>query len=337
MLGGLRERLGMGPSVVTGLNWGQNIIKLILAVVVPFYAVWFGSQAAYYVFELEERMVTEMLGVGLAIWGACLMIYVAHIKQQAAGYLSFPSSKWRFSETQVICVDLVIKEGDIEKIGEISESNPGATWYVYRLTFPFHIGYEDPVRGLTFFKRAYWLLPHEWEDQFFFREGGEIFYGGIPISHPRAEDVSLHVYPYHRWEINERERIPVCKLQDSKAHYQATVGALPETDSIMRGEQPGAEDIQRSKEASLIKDNIGLRLERETISDEFTAHLTESFSIQDTRKEMLEDFKRRYGNIMRAKKKMRWRILNTKNLFLLGLLVLAFLVVYFMYIVPNLG
>lgn len=324
----LREKLGFKESAVTGLDWGRNVIKLVAVIVVPFYLIWGLSQVSYYVWKVDEMVVTMQLAIGLSFWGSGIYGYMAHVKQQAAGYLSFPASKWRFSETQVAAIDLVVRENEIEYIGKI------AGFFVYLLTFPFMIGYFHPQKGILAFNRVYWLLPAEWEHQFFFRIGGEIWYGGFPISHPKAEDVSLHVYPYERWEINKRELIPICLVHDSKLHYQATMKKLPELIAQQLGRKPSPGTIQRAKESTLIKRNIELEREADVIGGELDSKLKESFSIEGTRRKMVADHKRRYGNVLRAQEPWRWKIFNIKILAFLALVVIAAAVVYSFYVAP---
>lgn len=351
----LKEKLGFKESAVTGLNWGRNVLKLVAVVVVPFYLIWGLSQWSYYVWKVDEMMVTMELAIGLSFWGSGIYGYMAHVKSQAASMLSFPASKWRFSETQVAAIDLVLPEGSIEYIGRLNgnkgsesteeesteelnvEDSEELGHYVYRLTFPFMIGYSHPTRGILGFNRSYWLLPAEWEKQFHFRSGGEIWFGGFPISHPKAEDVSLHVYPYERWEINRRELIPVCLVHDSKLHYQATMDKLPERLAQQLGKKPEPKDIQRSKESALIKENIELEREAHVIGEELNAKLSESFSIRKVRKQMLADHKRRYGHVLRAEEPWRWKLLNLRFLGFVALIVIAAVVVYSFYLAPMMG
>jgi len=334
----LREKLGFKESAVTGLNWGRNVLKLVAVVVVPFYLIWGLSQWSYYVWEVDEMVVTMQLAIGLSFWASGIYGYMAHVKGEAASMLSFPASKWRFSETQVAAIDLVLPEGAIEYIGRLNgDEKDKLGHYVYRLTFPFLIGYNHPTRGILGFNRTYWLLPAEWEKQFHFRSGGEIWYGGFPISHPKAEDVSLHVYPYERWEVNRRELIPVCLVHDSKLHYQATMGKLPEVLAQQLGKKPEPKDIQRAKESALIKENIELNLEVKTIGEELESKLTESFSIKKVRQKMLADHKRRYGHVLRAEEPWRWKLLNLKTLGFMALIVIAAVVVYSFYLAPMMG
>ena len=312
----------MGPSVVTGLNWGKNVVKLVIVVVLPFYAVWGLSQWSYYVWELDEMIVTAQLGMGISFWLSGIYGYFSHVKNKAASMLSFPASKWRFSETQVSVIDLVVEEACVEYIGWIDG------FYAYRLTFPFLIGHNHPELGLLAFNRVYWLMSAEWEDQFFFRSGGEIWFGGFPISHPKAEDVSLHVYPYHRWEVNKRELIPVALVHDSKLHYQATMKKLPELVAIQLGKKPDPETLKRTMVASLTKENIGLSLQANSTEQELEATLKESHNIVKVRKKIQADHKRRYGNILRYEEPMRWKLINARNLFFLGLIIVGALAIY---------
>lgn len=271
-------------------------------------------------------IVTAQLGMGISFWLSGIYGFYSHVSKQASEMLSFPSSKWRFSETQVNVIDLVLPEASVEYIGWIDG------FYVYRLTFPFLIGYNHPEMGLLAFNRAYWLMGAEWDKQFYFRSGGEIWFGGFPLKHSKAEDVSLHVYPFHRWEVNERELLPVCLVHDSKLHYQNTMKKLPEVVSIQLGKTPGPQAIQRTKEAALIKHNIELKLQASTVQEELDSKLLESFNIKEVRKKMIADHRRRYGNILRAEEPWRWKVINAKTLFLLGVLVLAAIVVYSYYL-----
>ena len=126
-------------------------------------------------------------------------------------------------------------------------------------------------------------------------------------------------------------------VHDSKLHYQATMNKLPERLAQQLGRKPEPKDIQRAKESALIKENIELQLEANTVGGELEAKLSETFSIKKVRKQMIADHKRRYGHVLRAEEPWRWRLLNLRFLGFVALIVIAAVVVYSFYLAPMMG
>ena len=136
-----------------------------------------------------QDYVMMILGVGMAVWIAGVYGVHAHMKMEAAENLVFDQAKWRFDEDTVTTVDVFIPKDAIVYKGKLGEDK-----LVYRVgPFKSAIGYLHPTLGLISFTRADWILPAKWNDTFFFKPGGEVWWGGIPITHPETEGLVLHV------------------------------------------------------------------------------------------------------------------------------------------------
>ena len=123
-----------------------------------------------------------ILGVGMAIWIAGVYGFHSHMKMEAADNLVFDQAKWRFDRNTVTTVDVFIPKDAIQYKGQLGEGK-----HVYRIgPFKTSIGYLHPNLGLLSFNRADWVLPAKWADTFFFKPGGEVWWGGIPLIHPNC-------------------------------------------------------------------------------------------------------------------------------------------------------
>ena len=249
-----------------------------------------------------------ILGVGMAVWIAGVYGVHAHMKMEAADNLVFDQAKWRFDEDTVTTVDVFIPKDAIVYKGKLGEGK-----LVYRVgPFKSAIGYLHPTLGLISFNRADWILPAKWNDTFFFKPGGEVWWGGIPIVHPNTEGLVLHV---KGWEHLMGEYIPTCEVADSTFHYKhGMAGINPKRMALTD------EDIEKSETLALKDEIINLRLENKDLAHHLDAALNESVPVEKIIRQRLSDIKRKYQDITRVEEPLKYRLLNLKTF---GILILA--------------
>jgi len=242
-----------------------------------------------------------ILGVGMAVWIAGVYGVHAHMKMEAAENLVFDQAKWRFDEDTVTTVDVFIPKDAIIYIGKLGEGK-----HVYRVgPFKSAIGYLHPTLGLISFTRADWILPAKWNDTFFFKPGGEVWWGGIPIVHPNCEGLVLHV---KGWEHLMGEYIPTCEVADSTFHYKhGMAGINPKRMSLTD------EDIEKSETLALKDEVINLRLKTKDLEHHLGKALDESIDQEKIFRQRLADTKRKVQDIMRVEEPLKYRILNLKT------------------------
>jgi len=242
-----------------------------------------------------------ILGVGMAVWIAGVYGVHAHMKMEAAEYLVFDQAKWRFDENTVTTVDIFIPKDTVQYIGKLGEGK-----LAYRLG-PFAnppIGYLHPDLGLISFRRADWVLPAKWNDTFFFKPGGEVWWGGIPLVHPNTEGLVLHV---KGWEDYMGEHIPTCEVADSTFHYKHSMAGInPKRMSLT------SEDIEKSQSLAYKRECIELRLKTKDLEHHLGKVLDESVDQEKIYRQRLADAKRKYVDIMRVEPGLRYKLLNLK-------------------------
>ena len=241
-----------------------------------------------------------ILGVGMAIWIAGVYGFHSHMKMEAADNLVFDQAKWRFDRNTVTTVDVFISKDAIQYKGQLGEGK-----HVYRVgPFKTSIGYLHPNLGLLSFNRADWVLPAKWADTFFFKPGGEVWWGGIPMVHPNTEGLVLHV---KGWNQKMGEYIPVCEVADSTFHY----------DHSMAGINPNRmnltdEDIDRAETTILKDENIDLHLKVKDLEHHLGKVLDDSVDQEKIYRDRLADAKRKYVDIMRVEPPLKYKLLNLK-------------------------
>ena len=263
-----------------------------------------------------------ILGVGMAVWIAGVYGVHAHMKMEAAENLVFDQAKWRFDEDTVTTVDVFIPKDAIVYKGKLGEDK-----LVYRVgPFKSAIGYLHPTLGLISFTRADWILPAKWNDTFFFKPGGEVWWGGIPIAHPNCEGLVLHV---KGWEHLMGEYIPTCEVADSTFHYKhGMAGINPKRMALTD------EDIEKSEVLALKDEVISLRLQCKDLQHHLGKALDETDNVEEIIKKRIEDYKKRHGDIMRAGEPWRTKIFNLKTfgIILVGIVILVILARFLGYI-----
>ena len=278
-----------------------------------FYLVWGVTNYLQYI-GVAQEIVMMILSVGIAIWIAGVYGFHSHMKMEAADNLVFDQAKWRFDRNTVTTVDVFIPKDAIQYKGQLGEGK-----HVYRVgPFKTSIGYLHPNLGLLSFNRADWVLPAKWADTFFFKPGGEVWWGGIPLVHPNTEGVVLHV---KGWENYMGEHIPTCEVADSTFHYKHGMAAInPKRMNLSN------EDIEQSQALSYKRECIELRLQNKDLEHHLGKVLDETDNVEEIIKQRIQDYKKRHGDIMRAGEQWRTKLLNLKTLAIaLGVIVIAIL------------
>ena len=261
--------------------------------------VWGVTNYLQYI-GVAQEIVMMILGVGMAIWIAGVYGFHSHMKMEAADNLVFDQAKWRFDRNTVTTVDVFIPKDAIQYKGQLGEGK-----HVYRVgPFKTSIGYLHPNLGLLSFNRADWVLPAKWADTFFFKPGGEVWWGGIPMVHPNTEGLVLHV---KGWNQKMGEYIPVCEVADSTFHY----------DHSMAGINPNRmnltdEDIDRAETTILKDENIDLHLKVKDLEHHLGKVLDDSVDQEKIYRDRLADAKRKYVDIMRVEPPLKYKLLNLK-------------------------
>jgi len=261
--------------------------------------VWGVTNYLQYI-GVAQEIVMMVLSVGMAIWIAGVYGFHSHMKMEAADNLVFDQAKWRFDRNTVTTVDVFIPKDAIQYKGQLGEGK-----HVYRVgPFKTSIGYLHPNLGLLSFNRADWVLPAKWADTFFFKPGGEVWWGGIPMVHPNTEGLVLHV---KGWNQKMGEYIPVCEVADSTFHY----------DHSMAGINPNRmnltdEDIDRAETTILKDENIDLHLKVKDLEHHLGKVLDDSVDQEKIYRDRLADAKRKYVDIMRVEPPLKYKLLNLK-------------------------
>ena len=283
-----------------------------------FYLVWGVTNYLQYI-GVAQEIVMMVLSVGMAIWIAGVYGFHSHMKMEAADNLVFDQAKWRFDENTVTTVDVSIPKDAIQYKGQLGEGK-----HVYRVgPFKTLIGYLHPDLGLRSFNRADWVLPAKWNDTFFFKPGGEVWWGGIPLVHPNTEGVVLHV---KGWENYMGEHIPTCEVADSTFHYKHGMAAInPKRMNLT------SEDIEESKALSYKQECIDLRLQNKDLANHLDKALGQSVHEEKLYRKQHEDWKRRHTDVLRTDEPLKYRIYNMKTAALIiGVIVVLVLLARFL-------
>jgi len=296
---GLKDRLGLGERIAV-YSEKDKMIKLILMILIPFYVVWGLFNILFFMkYQTESIMV---LICGFFAWGAGIVIVLNQRQIQAGTYHCFREATWRMTVTKRIKTDIYV-DRDIEYIGRVGG------YQVYKPHFPIALSFKHPHfnggKGITF-NTAFWLLPDKWEQTFFPVPECESWYGSLPVS-VKAEDLTLHNL---RWAEKKGEFIPVALVVDSNRHFEATMGR------VSLGEESNKVEVAQfvSEIASLTTENIDLALELAQEVQTNRGLLKATDNIVELTRAMVQDIKKRHGDIKRIPIPMRlrinWRLLS---------------------------
>ena len=298
VLKGLLERLGVGGPKV-GLDQQANSAKYMLIVAGPFYALLFLNMYLQSI-GVRQDYLMMILSMGFVTWIAGVYGIHSHMTKEACEYLVFDQAKWRFDENTAATVDVFIPKDGIQYIGKLGEGK-----LAYRIgPFPLSIGYKHPDLGLISFNRADWVLPARWNDTFFFKPGGEVWWKAIPMIHPNTEGLVLHV---KGWEDYMGEYIPTCEVADSTYHYKHGMAGINSKRMNLT-----SEDLEKSQALAYKRENIELRLKTKDLEHHLGKVLDESVDQEKIYRQRLADAKRKYQDIMRVEPPLKYKLLNLK-------------------------
>jgi hypothetical protein len=277
-----------------------NTVKYMAVMVGPLYALLFLNMYLQSI-GFRQDYLLMMMSMGFVTWIAGIYGIHSYMTKEACEDLVFDQAKWRFDENTVTTVDVFIPKDAVQYFGKIGEGK-----FAYRVgPFPSPIGYKHPDLGMISFNRADWVLPAKWNDTFFFKPGGEVWWKAIPVTHPNTEGLVLHV---KGWKEKMGEYIPTCEVADSTFHYKhGMAGVNPKRMSLTN------EDIDKLESTILKKENIELRLKTKDLEHHLGKVLDESVDQEKIYRERLADAKRKYVDIMRVEQPLKYRILNLKT------------------------
>jgi hypothetical protein len=304
----------------------ERMIRLILMILAPFYAVWGLFNFLFFMqYPVEWSVMT--LVCGFFAWGAGIVILMNQRQMEAGQYQCFRGATWRMSTTERIKADIYV-DAEGKDLGEIGG------YHVYKPHFPFALFFKHSTlnegKGVVFDK-AYWLCPDKWKETFFPISQQEAWFGSLPVS-VEAEDVTLHNL---RWIVkkstkagqNSNEYIPLALVTDSNRHFEATLGKVQ-----LKEEEKALEVAKWMCEiADLVTENMDLALETVAEAKGNQALIRNTDDIVRLVDEAMQDSKKRHGDIMRTPSPSRWQKINWRVLctvaIALGILSLIALVI----------
>jgi len=315
-------------GVHQGLGQTSNSIKMAALILLPLIVPWFIVQIFFT--KAEANLYTPIVFGG---WIACVVIYFFAKKAAASEYSVFPQSGWQFDDGQQIRYDIFVlpNRGEGQNGWEPITDNKGKPIVysdgsqLYKVTFKDKLAYQDPKRDLPdIFNQALWKLPSSWTDSFDFNGFGEVFFEGIFTTLTKCENIEVTVID---WDERAGSRIPICLISscswyhkmvrnlNGKAIKKAAMTKMEAKDAVI------AETKMRNN--SLATRNKYVEQEAE----EYSKHEPET--IKKLADDRLAAIAKRHGNIMNAKKPVWTRILNMKNLILLGVTILIVVIIFY--------
>lgn len=273
----------------------ERMVRLIIMILGPFYVVWFLFTALFYLQYYDLSGI--VIGCGLVIWVAGIVILMNQRQMEAARYECFRGLTWRMSTTDRLKADVYVSSK--EDIGTLGG------YCVYKPKFLFPQLYKHPNlnngEGIVF-DEAYWLLPDKWKKTFFPVTDQEAWYGSLPVS-VNAEDITLHNL---RWICFKGKYLPVALVIDSNFHLEVTLGRIQQKE-----EERETEIAQYTSQiADLVKENIDVGLEMTSEAQQNQALLKNTENIEELVEQRIEDIKKRHGDIKRIPTPSRWQKIN---------------------------
>lgn len=317
MLEGLKARMGISTEKVAEYSEKQKMVKLIMMILIPFYAVWFGFNFLFF-FEYPIEWSTVWLVCGLFSWGTGFVMLLNSRQMEASQYHCFRGLTWRMSVTDRIKGDIYVDQ-KIEYIGYLGG------FQVYKPHFPFALGYDHPNYnngdGISF-DDAYWFLPDKWEQTFFHIPQQEAWYGALPVS-VKGEDVTLHNIG---WGIKDGKYTPCALVVDSNRHFEATLGRC----KIETDKQAPLLATLMSQLATLTKDNIEVKLELASEVQTNRGLLKATETQEELVRERVQDIKKRHSDIKRMPTPWKFPKINYRLIVLLGMGISAIAFVWWL-------
>lgn len=277
-----------GSRGIKGLNSTENNLKMTGAVIGPFLAMWIGIQMF-----LPKALYEVSMSLAMGVWVAWIVILWAWCRSDAAGYIPFPQSKWRFPDGTCRTYDIKIGPDSWEKIVEFPDGK-----VAYKVYFSENFAYQDPdLPYLDVFNVAYWITPCDWDEAFKRRAFGEFFHKGVFVQHPACEDISVYVMD---WETKEGERFPICLINDCSFSYYKTLESYRAPDMTEQG-------INKSH-ALMVMYRDGRKREEKLLSH--AQYLEDRLVVAEHDRSI--DFKKASDNRLKAARARHSRIMDTK-------------------------
>lgn len=279
-----------------GLDQGKNSVGMMVLVMGPLYAFWFGLQL--FIPKPDQPLYA---GVGMVMWAAYVGAYYAWAKTDAASYESFPQSTWWFDKTHWKHFDLLVKHDGWEIIQRFKDGRIAALVH-----FADTYAYEDPLLAETrTFDEAYLILPTEKGHTFTFVSGGEIFHKNISISHRAGSPLSVHVVD---WEEEQGIYRPIGLVADSGWHFERTMkNAKALTTSSKYDALKTVYNYMANRHIQVKEHNVKL-----------VGELDALYKLSEKTDKLLhlrlQDLKRWYGHILRVKTGWRTKIFGVQTL-----------------------
>jgi len=312
------ERLPFrGAKGVKGLNATENNLKMTGAVVGPFLAMWL-----FIKMFLPDAMYDMAVTISLFAWLAWVVILWAWCRSDAAGFIPFPQSKWKFPDGTCKTFDVKVPPDSWERLADFPDGK-----IAYKVYFADAFAYQDPdLPYPDIFDMAYWILPCPWDKAFQRRAFGEFFHKGVFVQHPACEDISVYVLD---WETKEGERFPVCLINDCSHAYQQSLETFRAPDLSEQG-------ISKAH-ALMVLYRDGRKREEKLLSH--ARYLEDRLEISE--REASEDFKKSADNRLKAIRGRHARIMDTKpplitRIFNMKTVATALLVITFVLLVGKL-
>jgi hypothetical protein len=296
-----------------GLSQTDNNVKMAAIIIGPFLVIWILMQIF-----MPPQLSSISGAVTLGAWMVILIMLYAKNKISIADYLPFPAAHWRFPDGQQRQFDILIPKNGYEEITKEKQYSDGSR--LYRVRFKDKLQYEDPDRQFPdIFNQALWKTPSEWTKTFDRNAEGEIFIGGLFVSHPATENAEFAVVD---WDERGSSRIPVCVVTGCSYYYRRILSGqgreLPSTNNTTKDNKNALINELKIKLGKVEKRNEYLELENENYSRQ---EPSDSIELSDKR---VANFFKRHKTIMNAgKKSMLSRLINGKYIALFGILLLV--------------
>jgi len=298
-----------------GLSQTDNNVRMAAVIIGPFLIIWILTQIF---FPPELSSFTGAITLGT--WMIILLMLYAKNKISIADYLPFPAAHWRFPDGQQRQFDILIPKNGYEEITAPKQYSDNSR--LYRVRFKDKLQYVDPDRQFPdVFNQALWKTPAEWTKTFDRNAEGELFIGGLFVSHPATENAEFAVVD---WDERGSNRVPICVVTGCSYYYRRVLTGqgreLPNAANTAKDNRTALITDLKVKLAKTMKRNEYLEQENEQYSRQ---EPSDSIELSDKR---VANFFKRHKTIMNAgKKSMLSKLINGKYIAYLGI---ALLIVY---------
>jgi hypothetical protein len=294
----------------SGLSQTDNNVRMAGVVIGPFLVVWLLLQV------FAPPALADYTGaLTLGVWLMILIMLYAKNKISIADYLPFPAAHWHFPDGQQRQWDVLIPKNGYEEIAQYKEGTR-----LYRVNFKDKLQYDDPDRQFPdIFQDAFWKTPSEWTKTFDRNAEGELFIGGLFVSHPATENASFDVVD---WDERGSSRVPIAVVTGCSYYYR---NLLHNKGRVMPNPKISDQECTEAKVADLKITIAKIKKRNEYLEQENEQYAkqepTDSIDLSDRR---VANFFKRHKTIMNAgKKSLLSKLINGKYLFYLGITILV--------------